>query len=112
MDANYRASSRLQAGFTLTRTESGRNSDTVNYGADPTVSSTTREEDFGHPILQGIPRTTLLVESRVAYEWLPRVFLEGGLRYQTIDDGETGVDSYALPFFSLRWGIPYRFERY
>ena len=53
-----------------------------------------------------------LVEAYAGYELLPDVYLELAVRAESIDDAETGLDRYVVPFLMLRWGLPFQSTRY
>lgn len=104
----------LQAALTLAFTRRGRAPEGQNVGADPNQPYTTRdrERDFSTTTLQGIREDRLLVEARAAYELLPSLFAEVGLRAESTRDAERGLDRYVAPFASLRWGLPFPSVRY
>ncbi len=117
--ASYRLAPRIEAAFNVAYTQRGRNTDSLNYGADPLESYNTRAcaelgEDClsGVPFLQGVRQNRLLVEARVGYELLPNLYLEAALRAQSIDDARRGLRRYVAPFVLLRWGLPLRSVRY
>ncbi len=103
---------RLEIGLTTAFTRRGRNTATENFGADPRVSYDTRVADFGIVTLQGIRQNQLLLEGHAGYEVLPSLFVDGFLRYESIDDVETGRDRYVTVGGQLRWGLPFQSRRY
>ncbi len=109
---DYQPASRLRAALNLAYTRRGRNTETENFGSDPTLSSETRVADFDVKLLQGVRQTQWLVEGYLGYEFLPYVYLDLALRAESIDDAETGTDRYVAPFVMLRWGLPFQSTRY
>jgi hypothetical protein len=108
----YQPSHRFFGELNLFMTIRGRNSETTNFGADPGVSYTTREDDYGHHILQGVPLNHFALEAHGGYELFPNVFLEGALVFEHFVDGITGTDWYVAPVATFRWGLPYQSIRY
>ena len=97
----------------VTYTKRGRNTATVNYGADPSLSENdARASDTDVRLLQGIRQNQWLLEAYAGYEFLPDVYLELAVRAESIDDAETGLDRYVAPFLMLRWGLPFQSVRY
>lgn len=109
---NYQPSARTIANFTATYRQGGRNPLNKNYGANPNLAATNFVQEFGNEIGQGISENNLLIESRLGWEWIAQCFFEGGIRYQTVEDGEKGNYGYVLPFIQIRWGIPFQYQRY
>lgn len=109
---NYQPTARLVANITTTYRDAGRNPLNKNFGADATLSYVSPDHEFGNEIGQGIQEKTLLIESRIGFEWISKLFLEAGVRYQNIQDAEKGEYGYTLPFIQLRWGMPFQYQRY
>ena len=108
----YMPHPRLEIALTTAFTRRGRNTETENYGSDPTLSYNTRVAEYGVVTLQGVRQDQILVEGRAAYELLPSLFIEGIVRYESIDDAETGRDRYVTVGGQLRWGLPFQSRRY
>jgi hypothetical protein len=108
----YQPSQRVFGGLNLSMTVRGRNSETTNYGADPGVSYESREGDYGHHLLQGIPTNHVALEAHGGFELYPNLFLDGALQFEHFKDGLTGTDWYIAPVVTLRWGMPYQSIRY
>jgi hypothetical protein len=108
----YQPSPRFFAELNLSMTARGRNSETVNYGADPGVSYDTRVSDYGNNLLQGIANNHVVLEGHGGYELYPNLFIEGALVFEHYNDGVYGADWYVSPFATLRWGLPYQSIRY
>ena len=108
----YMPHPRLEIALTTAFTRRGRNTETENYGSDPTLSYNTRVAEYGVVTLQGVRQDQILVEGRAAYELLPSLFVEGIVRYESIDDAETGRDRYVTVGGQLRWGLPFQSRRY
>ena len=109
---DYRPTLRATAGLTLARTRRGREPQADStVGADPTRSYDTRVSNSA-PQFSGVRQTEWLVEARAGYEVLPRLVLEGAAVYQSVDDAETGLDRAVVGSVQLRWGLPFRSERY
>lgn len=109
---SYQPTQRIFAELNLAATIRGRNSDTENFGSDPGVSYLTRDGDFGHQILQGIPQNRVLIEAHGGYELFPLLFVEGAFQFEHIRDDENGDEWYATPMIMLRWGLPFQSRRY
>lgn len=109
---DYQPATRLRAALTLAYTQRGRNTDTENFGSDPSISSNIRVSDTDVGLLQGVRQNQWLVEAYAGYELLPDVYLELAVRAESIDDAETGLDRYVAPFLMLRWGLPFQSTRY
>ena len=109
--AEYQLTPRLYGALSVTYTERGRGAGIGNVGADPLQPYTSRRSDRA-TLLQGVRQTHWLVEAHAGYELLPRLFVEAALRAQSTDDARAGLDRYAAPFVSLRWGLPFRSVRY
>jgi hypothetical protein len=104
--------SRVFAEVSVAATVRGRNQETENVGADPSVPYTTRDGDFGHRLLQGIPQNHVLLEFHAGYELLPLVFLEAALHTERYRDGQLGEQWHISPIVTLRWGLPFQSVRY
>lgn len=112
--AEYRPLPELTAALDVAFTRRGRNPDSLNFGADPTLSYNTRprDRDRNTTFLQGVREDYLLVEGRVGYELLPSLIAEAALRVESWNDAETGIRRYVAPYATLRWGLPYQSVRY
>lgn len=108
----YQPTQKLFSAVNFAMTLRGRSEDGENVGDDPRLSYETRDGDFNHSLLQGVPQNFILVEAHAGYELLPLLFVEGALRYEYLDDGEQGTSQYIYPFLSLRWGLPFQSNRY
>ena len=109
---DWQPGDRISASIASIYTRQGRNADGTNFGSDPTVSNETRAGSHGQAMLQGIRVNRVLVEGQLGYELLPYVVLEAAIRYDSINDAETGLDRYVTPFVQLRWGLPFPWTRY
>ena len=107
----YRPSAAVTAALDVSRTRRGRDPDSVYVGADPRVSYQDRVSDVA-PTLGGVRQTAWLVEARVGYEVLPRLVVEGAAVYQSLSDAERGRNQALTALLQLRWGLPFRSERY
>ena len=109
---DYRPTLRATAGLTVARARRGREprADST-VGADPTRPYTARFSNRA-PMFDGVRQTEWLVEARAGYEVLPRLVLEGALVYRSTDDAERGLDRAAVGSVQLRWGLPFRSQRY
>ncbi|MDT0630609.1 hypothetical protein [Rubrivirga litoralis] len=107
----YRPSAAVTAALNVARTRRGRDPDSVYVGADPRVPYTNRVSDVA-PTLDGVAQTEWLVEARLGYEVLPRLVVEGAAVYQSLDDAERGRDRALTGLLQLRWGLPFRSERF
>ena len=108
---DYRPAPRWHAALDAAWTRRGRNPAGENVGANPRLSYNTRTSGSA-PFLGGVRQTQLLVEARAGYEVLPQLFLEVGLRAESIDDEEAGLDRYVAPQLLLRWGLPFQSVRF
>ncbi len=109
----YRPHPRWFGALNLAYTRTGRApSPDVNIGADPHKPYTTRRSDTGVTLIQGIRQNRLLLEVWAGYQILPTVSLNIALRYEALDDAETGLDRYAQPFVILKWGLPFKSVRW
>lgn len=109
---SYQPTPRIFGELNFAMTIRGRNSATENFGADPGVSYETRNGDFGHSLLQGVPQNHVLFEIHGGYELIPNLFVEGSLQLEHFNDAEFGTDWYIAPVALLRWGLPYQSVRY
>lgn len=112
LSLDYQPTERLRSALKLAYTERGRNTETENFGSDPSISSNSRVSSTDVRLLQGVRQKQWLVEAYAGYEFLPAVSLDLGLRGESIDDAETGLDRYVAPFVMLRWGLPFKSVRY
>ena len=108
----YNPASAWQAGLNLSYTQRGRNTDTENFGADPTRSNQTRVRSRGVTMLQGVRQNRLLGEALVSYEVLPQLTVEASMRTEHITDAERPTDTYVTPQVAIRWGLPFQSARY
>ncbi len=108
----YRPSGRFLASLNAAYTVRGRNTESENYGADPTKSYDSRVADRSVEILQGVRQERLLVEGQVGYELHRRVIVGATLRAEVVDDALRGVNRYVWPALMLRWGLPFESTRY
>lgn len=109
---DYRPTLKATAGLTVARTRRGREplADST-VGADPRRSYILRVSNES-PQFDGVRQSEWLVEGRAGYEVLPRLVVEGAVTYQAIDDDELGLDRALTGLLQLRWGLPFRSERY
>ena len=113
--ARYRPTARIEAALNLARTVRGRNPDGQNVGADPRVPYGTRDTALdldGYPTLIGVRQTELLVEARLGYELLPGLTAEGAVVGTSLSDALLGRTRSLAALLQLRWGLPFRSERY
>lgn len=113
--ARYRPSVRVETALTVARTVRGRNPDGLNVGADPRLSYFTRDtaNDLdGVPTLVGVRQTEWLVEARAGYEVLPGLVAEGALVGTSLSDALLGQTRSLSALLQIRWGVPFRSERY
>jgi hypothetical protein len=108
----YRPLPALVAVLDVAYTRRGRNSDSLNVGSDPRVSYDTRPGDRDADMFRGIRQSTWLVEGRLGYEILPGMLIEAALVSESVDDHETGFLRYVAGLLQLRWGVPFRSERW
>lgn len=109
---DYRPPGRLQAELNAVFTRRGRNTDTENFGADPNLDTGSRVRNRPVPILQGVRQDRWFVEGYVGVELLPRLFVDATLQATIVDDAERGTDRTLHPALAVRWGFPFRSERY
>ena len=107
----YRPSAAVTAALDVARTRRGRDPDSAYVGADPRVPYTDRASDVA-PTFVGVRQTEWLVEARLGYEVLPRLVVEGAAVYQSVSDAERGREQALTALLQLRWGLPFRSERY
>lgn len=107
----YRPSAAVTAAINVARTRRGRDPDSVTVGGDPRVPYDERVTDVA-PTFGGVRQTEWLVEARLGYEVLPRLVVEGAAVYQSLRDAERGQEQALTALVQLRWGLPYRSERY
>ena len=113
--ARYRPTVRVEAALNAARTVRGRNPDGQNVGADPRLPYTTRDMALdldGVPTLTGVRQTEMLVEARLAYEVLPGFFAETAVVATSLVDAERGATRSLAGLLQLRWGVPFRSQRY
>jgi len=109
---SYQPTPRVFAELNMAATIRGCNTETENFGSDPGVSYLSRDGDFGHQILQGVPQNRVLFEAHGGVEVFPAMFVEVATQFEHIRDDETGSDWYVAPMLLLRWGLPYQSRRY
>jgi hypothetical protein len=109
---DYRPPGRLEAELNVSYTRRGRNTETENFGADPTRDSDTRVGNRGIAMLQGVQQTQWLLEGHVSWELLPHLFVDGAFRARLLDDDQRGTTSFVNPSLGLRWGVPFTSQRY
>lgn len=112
LNVMYDPASAWQAGFNMAYTRRGRNTDTENFGADPTRSNQTRVRSRGVTMLQGVRQNQLLGEAHVSLEVLPQLMVEAAVRAEHITDAERPTDTYVTPQVAIRWGLPFQSLRY
>ena len=107
-------STRTRTSVDVVYTRLGRSTDAVNYGEDPSVPYETRppESEDQAETLWGVRQDRLLVEARFEARLLPQLFAGAAARVERVDDEERGVDRYAWPQLTLRWGLPFPSLRY
>jgi hypothetical protein len=116
--ARYRPHPNVVAALDFAYTRLGRNAvrsgELINYGSDPNVPFDTRPagNDDNVQTLQGVRQNRVLVEAWADVLLLPRLFVGGALRYESVSDGEDGLDRYLSPLLMLRWGLPFPSTRY
>jgi hypothetical protein len=122
----YRPAGRVQAALNAAYTVRGRNDiladgTLVNFGGDPripyndvagTVRNEARESNRDVEMLQGIRQSLLLLEAEVSLEVVPNLFATGALYVEQVDDDELGTARFLAPVAALRWGLPFRSQRY
>ena len=107
----YRPSTAVTAALAVARTRRGRDPDSVYVGADPRIPYDDRVSDVA-PTFDGVRQTEWLAEARLGYEVLPRLVVEGAAVFQSVDDAERGRERALTALLQLRWGLPFRSERY
>jgi hypothetical protein len=110
--ATYRPTARTEAALSVARTLRGRNPDGVNVGADPRLGYNTRASSDDVPTFGGVRQVEWLVEARAGVEALPYLFVEGALVGQRTDDALLGRTQALAAVLQLRWGLPFRSERF
>lgn len=116
--ARYRPLPQISAALNVAYTQHGRNGDidgdgeVENVGGSVLESYNTRENNYGYNTLDGIREDSWLVEGRLGWELLPDLWLEGALVFQSEDDAVDGLYRVLTGSAQLRWGIPFRSERY
>lgn len=89
----------------------GRNTDSLNYGADPRVPFTTRVPE-PNPTLQGVRQRDTFADLRLSLRILPQAYAglsaQGWLR----DDEEIGTTGFLTGQAFLRWALPAPSPRY
>ena len=93
----------LHSSFTASYTWQGTGLEGANLGSDPLINYNTRESDYGHRLLQGTLRNTLVLDARLSLELLPDLFLDGSVQLnQVLLDKERELGMY-LVHAGLRW---------
>lgn len=114
-DLNVRIAHRphpdVQLSADLIYTVRGRNTDSLNYGADPYVPYTTRVPE-PNPTLQGIRQRQMFADLRIGVRVLPDVIAGGVLSVATVDDAERGGSGVVTPQVFLRWALAEPSPRY
>ena len=120
--AEARPRPRIFGALTFVVGRNGRNTATENFGRDPGLSYELcddvdpvfpcRPSDYDLGLLSGVQQFRFLLEFHAGYELLPDLFLEAAFQGDYIDDRELGSDWYAVPYLTLRWGLPYQSTRY
>ena len=108
----YRPTRHLEAALDLAYTLRGRNTDEINYGADPYRTYLDRNSNDDVPTLQGIRQREWLVEARAGVRLLPDLTAGAALRFRSIDDALDGKTRYVAPLLYARWGLPFASDRY
>lgn len=111
LQMRYRPLPALHAALDVAYTRRGRNTDSLNVGSDPRRPYDDRSTDFVST-LQGVRQQTWLIEGRVGYELLPNLVAEAALVSESVDDDVTGFFRATAGLLQLRWGIPFRSERW
>ena len=119
LSGRYRTWRSLEIGGRIALTRRGLNTDTQNFGSNPSRPyNVDRVDEAGLPLvddvrlLQGVRQTEWLIEGSGGLEIWPNAYLELGLRYQSVDNQETSLDRYVNPFLQFRWGLPTASVRY
>ncbi len=76
----------------------------TNYGSQPLRPYTDDRPGDDVSLLDGVRQRVALVEGYVGYELLPGLSVDLALRYDSIDDDETGLDRYFSPYLSSSLG--------
>ena len=108
----YRPTDAIELAVDGAYTVRGRNTETENFGGDPRESFDTRVSEYGIETLQGVRQEILLGEARIGYEILPRLVVEAALVAESTDDAETGVNRAVSGYGQVRWGLPFRSQRW
>ncbi len=111
LQLRYRPLPALHAALDVAYTRRGRDTDSLNVGGDPRTPYGTRVSDQA-PFLAGVRQSTWLIEGRVGYELLPGLLAEAALVSESLDDAELGFYRYTAALLQLRWGLPFRSERW
>lgn len=112
VQATYDPASAWRAGFNVAYTRRGRNTDTENFGADPTRSNQTRVRSRGVTMLQGVRQNRLMGEAHIGMEVLPQLVLEAAVRAEHTTDAARPTTTYVTPHVAIRWGLPFQSLRY
>ncbi|MEO0559251.1 MAG: hypothetical protein AAF170_13825 [Bacteroidota bacterium] len=108
----YRPTAHTEAAVDLSYTVRGRNTDEINFGADPYRTYLDRNSDDDVPTLQGVRQREWLVEGRAGVRLLPDLTAGAALRFRSVDDAENGQVRYVAPVIYARWGLPFASDRY
>ncbi|MFN3596546.1 MAG: hypothetical protein ACK41D_04675 [Rubricoccaceae bacterium] len=108
----YRPAPTVEAGLNAAWTMRGRNTDAVNFGSDARRSYLDRPGDYGVVFFQGVRQTEWLGEARLGVEVLPALVLEGALVGRLRRDAEQGRSGSLAALAGMRWGLPFRSERW
>lgn len=110
--AQYRPLPTVEFALTAAYTRRGRNTESENFGSDPSLSYDSRVGNRDITTLQGTRQNEWLVEGRASFEVLPSLWFEGAFRFEELNDADTGVRRGMAVGGQLRWGLPYQSSRY
>ena len=108
----YRPTAHVEAALDLSYTVRGRNTDSLNYGSDPTRTYLDRTSNDDVPTLQGVRQREWLVEGRAGVRLLPDLTAGAAVRFRSVDDALDGRTRYVAPLLYARWGLPFASDRY
>jgi hypothetical protein len=87
----------------------GRDTTGVNWGSDILKNNTTRQQDYGNSIGQGVKNTIAFVDLKASFMLRHNFFIEVS---QTIRQSSSPVAFYnhnsSITSFAIRWNIPAR----
>jgi hypothetical protein len=110
--ADYMPTGRWRLALNAARTSRGRDPEGENWGNDPRLSYHDAAHYYDVRMMHGVRVDQWLIEAVAGYELLPRLFLEMALRFERFDDAERGVTRYTEPMLQMRWGIPFKSQRW